>query len=116
PNIGYGQYLERVIDGLCVSIAVLLGYYVAIELYKLLNDGDIPRGIKAQLEWWNTLPFSYVLPYPFFWPVQALAFLIGFVVVRDVRRVAHAPIVDDTNPLPTKSAAASLADRSPAPA
>ena len=115
-GIGYSQYFERVIDGVCVSIAVLLGYYVAIELYKLLNDGDLPRGIKAQLEWWNSLPIAYVLPYPFFWPVQALAFLIGFVVVRDVRRVAHATIVDDTKPLPTKSAAASLADRSPAPA
>src|SRR5262249_870184 len=94
-----GQLTERAVDGVCVSVAVFAGSYVAIELYGLVN-GALPYLVRQMSESWHTLPsvITTVLPYPIYWPLEALTFLIGFVVVRDVRRVAHSTIVDDTQP------------------
>jgi len=88
PQLGkYNAYLERTIDGLCVSGAVLVGYYGAVALHPLLNI-ELPPGILQRMAEWH------VLPIPIIMPLQANAFLIGFFFVRDVRRVAHATIVD----------------------
>jgi hypothetical protein len=101
-NTGYHQYIERAIDGAIVSFAVLVAFYAAVEIYRLV-DGDLPANIKQSMDAWHTLPgfITAILPYPFYWPVQILAFLIGFLVVRDVRRVAHSTIVEDNPMIPT---------------
>jgi hypothetical protein len=112
-----GQLIERAVDGICVSAAVFACSYVAIELYRLLN-GDLPYLVRQMSESWHALPsvITMVLPYPIYWPLQVLTFLIGFIVVRDVRRVAHSTIVDDTQPPAAAPDVGALAKRSPAPA
>ena len=69
------------------SAAVLLGYYAAVALH-IVFELELPKSLQAKME----LP--HILPIPVFVPLQLLGFFIGFFVVRDVRRAAHAKIVD----------------------
>jgi hypothetical protein len=91
----FNRYFDRIIDGVLVSLAVLVGYYVALALLPLFKLG-LPPNVEQQMEAWHELPrlITIMLPYPVLLPLQTLAFLIGFLFVRDVRTSAHATIVE----------------------
>jgi len=89
----HGGLWERVLDGVCVSAAILLAYYVAIAMHYLLGI-DLPRSLQERM----SLP--HILPIPIFAPLQVFGFFIGFFVLRDVRRAAHARIVEATGEYP----------------
>ena len=40
----YGAHLDRVIDGICVSAAVLLGYYAAVSMVLNVFNVPLPEG------------------------------------------------------------------------
>jgi hypothetical protein len=110
PALGqFNPVVERIIDGICVSAVVLIGYYGAVVLHPILGIELPPRLLARMAE-------SHILPIPIFPPLQALAFLIGFFFVRDVRRVAHATIVEDVKAGTSNSVTAAIAGQSPAPA
>jgi hypothetical protein len=106
---GASPIMERVIDGAVVSAVVLVGYYGAVVLHPLL-------GVELSQRFQERMAASHIMPIPIFWPLQLLAFFIGFCFVRDVRRIAHSTIVADTAPAAKPVAAAKVAERSPAPA
>jgi hypothetical protein len=105
----YGSYLDRVIDGACVSAAVLLGYYAAVALHPLLHM-ELPAGLA------HRIAMPHTLPIPINTSLQVQAFLIGFFFVRDARRVAHATIVESAAALVPRFRPTKLADASPASA
>jgi hypothetical protein len=105
----YGAYLDRVIDGACVSAAVLVGYYAAVALHPLLQL-ELPTGLA------HSMALPHVLPIPVNVSLQVQAFLIGFFFVRDARRVAHATIVESAAALVPRFRPTKLADVSPASA
>jgi hypothetical protein len=110
PGLGqFNPIVERIIDGMCVSAVVLIGYYGAIVLHPILGI-ELPARLQARMA------ESHILPIPIFAPLQWLAFLIGFFFVRDVRRVAHATIVEDVKAGTSNSVTAAIAGQSPAPA
>jgi hypothetical protein len=89
PHLGeLSPIAERIIDGVCVSAVVLIGYYGAIVLHPVL-------GLDLSARMQERMAAPHILPIPIFPPLQTLAFLIGFFFVRDSRRVAHATIVED---------------------
>jgi hypothetical protein len=83
----YHNVWERILDGTGVSLALLIGYLLAFSLHEPLGI-ELPKGLQERMN----LP--HILPIPIYFPLQALGFFIGFFVVRDVRRAAHAQIVD----------------------
>jgi hypothetical protein len=101
----YGAYLDRVIDGICVSAAVLLGYYAAVALHPLLHLA-FPAGLA------HRMAMPHILPIPINISLQVQAFLIGFFFVRDARRVAHATIVEGGAALVPRFRPTRLADAS----
>jgi hypothetical protein len=105
----YGSYLDRVIDGACVSAAVLVGYYAAVALHPLLHI-EWPAGLA------HRMAMPHTLPIPINISLQVQAFLIGFFFVRDARRVAHATIVEGAGALVPRFRPTKLADASPASA
>jgi hypothetical protein len=109
PQLGeFGPIAERIIDGACVSAVVLIGYYGAIVLHPVL-------GLELSARLQERMAAPHILPIPIFLPLQALAFLIGFFFVRDVRRVAHATIVEDGKSAAPKTAAQSMMSDSHSP-
>jgi hypothetical protein len=84
----YSPILERMIDGICVSAVVLVGYYGAVVLHPLL-------GVELSQRFTERMQEPHILPIPIYPPLQALAFVIGFFFVRTARRVSHATIVED---------------------
>src|SRR5262249_41297430 len=110
PGLGkFAPIGERVIDGVCVSAVVLIGYYGAVVLHPLF-------GIELPSRLAQRMAEPHILPIPIFMPLQALAFMIGFFFVRDVRRVAHATIVDDAKPTAAKPVPSVVGSQSPATA
>ena len=103
----YNPIIERVIDGVCVSAVVLIGYYGAIVLHPLL-------GLELSQRLQERMAESHVLPIPIYVPLQLLAFVIGFFFVRTVRLVAHATIVEDIKPAAQKRAIPTVPESSPA--
>jgi hypothetical protein len=99
---------ERIIDGVCVSAVVLIGYYGAIVLHPVLGL-DLSERLQQRMA------APHILPIPIFPPLQTLAFLIGFFFVRDARRVAHATIVEDVKSAEPKPAPQPLSG-APSPA
>src|SRR5215470_3390526 len=109
PGLGkFAPIGERVIDGVCVSAVVLIGYYGAVVLHPLF-------GIELPSRLAQRMAEPHILPIPIFAPLQALAFLIGFFFVRDVRRVAHATIVEDVKSAVPKPATQQMMSNSPSP-
>lgn len=107
PQLGeFGPIAERIIDGACVSAVVLIGYYGAIVLHPVL-------GLELSARLQERMAAPHILPIPIFPPLQALAFLIGFFFVRDVRRVAHATIVEDVKSAAPKPATQPMMSDSP---
>ena len=80
---------ERTLDGIAVSAAVLVAFYLAIATLNLLGF-PIPPAIQAFLQ------SPHILPLPIMAPLQVLGFLIGFFTVRDVRRAAQANMIEVT--------------------
>lgn len=78
---------ERTLDGLAVSAAVLIGYYLSIGCYQLLG-WELPKSIIALMDKWH------ILPVPVMMPLQLLGFFIGFFALRDVRRAAQSSMID----------------------
>src|SRR5262249_49372919 len=110
PQLGeFSPIAERIIDGVCVSAVVLIGYYGAVVLHPLL-------GLELSARLQERMAASHILPIPIFLPLQALAFLIGFFFVRDARRVAHATIVEDVKSAAPKPSAQPMMSGSPSPA
>ncbi len=87
----------RSADGLCVSLALLVAFSTAIALHPLL-DIELSANLKKSME-------GIWLPIPINWTVQALGFLIGFTVVRDVRWAAHSTIIAADKPAGESDAA-----------
>ena len=83
PNSGVW---ERVIDGVCVSASIMLAFYIAVAMHYVLGI-DLPRTLQERMA------APHILPIPVIVPLQVFAFFIGFFVLRDVRRAAHARIV-----------------------
>jgi hypothetical protein len=84
----YHNVWERTVDGIGVSGALLIGYLLAFAVHEPLGI-ELPRSLQQSMK----LP--HILPIPIYFPLQALGFFIGFFVVRDVRRAAHARIVNE---------------------
>lgn len=85
--------LERVIDGAFVSLALMIGYFAAVGL--LLATGlPLPDALKVKFD------EAHVLPIPIFAQLQLFGFIIGFAVVKDVRRAAQARAVLDSRTSP----------------
>lgn len=85
-SAGYRWLYVRILDGICVSLALFLAYCMAFSLHDLMGIALSP-GLKA-------LQASAWLPIPIIWTLQSLGFLIGFAVVRDVRWAAHSTIIE----------------------
>jgi hypothetical protein len=81
--------IERALDGLCVSLTLLLGTYGAIALLTALGE-ELPPTLRSLME---QTEGHRIMPYPILWPLQFLGFLMGFLMVRDVRRGAHSRII-----------------------
>jgi len=86
-NDGWSKLAERGLDGLVVSGAVLIGFYLALGALDLFGL-PIPKAVQALME------RPHVLPVPVPVPLQVIGFVIGFFTVRDVRRAAHANMID----------------------
>jgi hypothetical protein len=84
----YHNVWERILDGIGVSGALLIAYLLAFSLHEPLGI-ELPKGLQESMKLRN------ILPIPIYFPLLALGFFIGFFVVRDVRRAAHARIVND---------------------
>lgn len=82
--------LARIFGGLAVSFAVYIGWVLAIALFQLIFQNTIrpmmQQLINASRDTWNPIPTP--------WALLAVGFVIGFFFVRDVRRAAHATIID----------------------
>lgn len=105
PGLGaYDRIWERLVDGVCLSGAIMLAFYIAIAMHHLLGL-ELPRVIQELMK------APHILPLPVLPQLQGFAFFIGFFVLRDVRRAAHARIVEvmpeqsDARPLRALAAA-----------
>jgi len=88
PGLGrYPNATERILDGLAISIVIYVAYALTIAIHVPFDLPWSKRLATAMLE-------THLLPVPVRWPLQVMGFLIGFFVVRDVRRAAHAKIVE----------------------
>jgi uncharacterized BrkB/YihY/UPF0761 family membrane protein len=83
----YHNIWERFLDGVGISGVLLLAYLLAFSLHAPLGI-ELPKGLQDQMNQ------PRILPIPIYFPLLGLGFFIGFFVVRDVRRAAHAQIVD----------------------
>jgi hypothetical protein len=91
---------SRVLDGLCVSAALLIAYVLAIEIILMTDPKLLPTRIAAAMD-----SGKLRLPIPILLPLQLMGFLIGYAVVTDVRRSAHSRVI---SPQQTRRAAATL--------
>lgn len=73
---------ERFVDGVMVSAAVLVAYYIALTVHT-------EAGWKLPPDVANKMGTLKYLPFPILWPLQAFGFLIGAFVVRNARKIAH---------------------------
>lgn len=78
---------DRILDGVCTSLAVLLGYYSAITII-LIAGWNLPPAIAEKMS------SAHLLPVPIIVPLQILGFFIGMIAVADIRKAAHARMVD----------------------
>ena len=85
-----GTLWPRLLDGISVSVALLLGYILAVEIILMTDPGLLPPRIAAAMQ-----SGKLRLPIPVLFPLQIMGFIIGFAVVTDVRRAAHARITAD---------------------
>ncbi len=83
----YPNAIERILDGLAISIVIYVAYALTIAIHVPFDLPWSKRLTAAMQE-------THFLPVPVRWPLQFMGFLIGFFVVRDVRRAAHAEIVE----------------------
>lgn len=91
PGLGrYPNATERILDGLAISIVIYVAYALTIAIHVPFDLPWSKRLATAMLK-------THFLPVPVRWPLQVMGFLIGFFVVRDVRRAAHAKIVATGN-------------------
>jgi len=82
----YPNATERILDGLAISIVIYIAYALTIALHVPF---DLPWSKRLTIAMQET----HLLPVPVRWPLQVMGFWIGFFVMRDVRRAAHAKIV-----------------------
>jgi len=89
----------RVMDGAVVSLAFFAGWALAFPLHDLL-------GLELATALQTARDKSWV-GVPVFWTLQLMSFMIGFLVVKDVRAASHAtitaPLADHSNPAPGPS-------------
>jgi len=104
----YHGLWERLLDGFALSAVLLVAYLLAFSLHEPLGI-ELPKGLRDQMAQ------PRLLPIPIYFPLLGLGFFIGFFVVRDVRRAAHARIVDLTAPAQATAKAAGSASRAAAP-
>lgn len=83
---GYRGVYVRLLDALCVSLALYAAYCLAIALHPLLG---VPLPLNVQ----KMMDVSHRLPIPVNWTVQTVGLMIGALVLRDVRWAAHASII-----------------------
>jgi hypothetical protein len=81
----YQSIGERVADGIGVSLALFVAYATAVALHAPLGI-KLPPSIEELMR-------TAISPIPIPWTLIALGFLIGFFVVRDVRKAAHGTII-----------------------
>jgi hypothetical protein len=85
---------EPFCDGLALAGLLWLACALAVALFNAF-DLDLPNapGLLSDRPW---------MPLPTSWPLTLLGFVIGVLVVREVRREAHAEIIVRTEPQPDK--------------
>jgi hypothetical protein len=82
----YRWLYVRLVDGLCVGLALFLAFSMAVALHDLFGM-ELSRGLQEMRD-------KAWLPIPIPWTLLALGILIGFAVVRDVRWAAHSTIIE----------------------
>lgn len=82
------ELTERLFDGLAIAIIIYFAYVMTIASYE-------PLGLDYSKRFQRALAQDPLLPVPIRWPIEFLGFLIGFVVLHDVRRAAHTKIIDN---------------------
>ena len=82
----------RIFDGLIVGVGLNFAYLVSIATYELTGDTP-PASVNNPFETGEILHFVV-------WPIIAIGFFIGALVVRDVRMSAHTRIVAEGNQAP----------------
>jgi len=85
-NGEFGRIGERFADGLVLSLTMLVGFYLAIGIHQALGI-DLPPRLQASLAAKGMFGIGLSSPLVIF------GFLIGFFVVSDIRRAAHARII-----------------------
>ena len=85
---GLGNIWVRTIDGVLVSGALLIAYILAVEIIQMTDPSLMPPRIASAMQ-----SGTLRLPIPVLVPLQIMGFIIGFSVVMDVRRAAHAKVV-----------------------
>jgi hypothetical protein len=89
PGLGrYPNATERILDGLAISIIIYVAYALTIAIH-------VPFDLPWSKRLTTAMQETHFLPVPVRWPLQVMGFLIGFFVMRDVRRAAHAKIVEN---------------------
>ncbi|MEE9545921.1 MAG: hypothetical protein V3V65_00320, partial [Hyphomicrobium sp.] len=83
----YPNATERILDGLAISVVIYVAYALTIAIH-------VPFDLPWSKRLTTAMQETHFLPVPVRWPLQVMGFLIGFFVVRDVRRAAHAKIVE----------------------
>lgn len=84
---------DRAIDGALVSLGLMLGYFAAVS-FLLASGIPLPPALQVKFD------EAHILPIPIFAQLQLFGFIIGFAVVKDVRRAAQARVVLDSRTSP----------------
>jgi len=82
-----GALTERFIDGVVLATTMMMAFYLAIAT-QMAFGMELPKPLK------DSLDTNGLFGVAFSSPLLLFGFLIGFFVVRDVRRAAHARIID----------------------
>jgi hypothetical protein len=99
---------ERTMDGICVAFAVFVAYGTAVAVHAPLGI-RLPPSLEESLK-------AATFPIPIPWALLGLGFLIGFFVVRDVRRAAHGTIIARPGRSPPAAAPAEIGSPTTVPA
>ena len=85
-----GALIERAFDAVAIGMTMLLSFYLVIGLHQALH-APLPPRLQGAVA---TYGFYGLVISPIALTLIALGALIGFFVVRDVRRAVHARIVE----------------------
>lgn len=91
---------ERMLDALTLSATMLMSFYLVIATHDALG-WELPKRLQKLLDDNEHSLLRLISTAPPL-TLMSIGFLIGFFVVRDVRRAAHARIIDPMAPAGSK--------------